>query len=146
MTYLCDLFEGSLTTWRTPIRPTSQKITPLPKQYDWPEGKRLHQLFLTYTLTLDEAAEITLRQPLLNDVVYESEVLGGPFVFVFNDRKKLLGFSDVFPDGIKAPKGAITVRAFLRHPSPEFLDRHKDLLLFVDRKLDKPLALDTYAS
>lgn len=142
--FLHPLFLGSLTTWQTPVRPTTQKISPLPTQYDWPEGKRIHQLCLNYTLTLDEAAEITLRQPLLNSIVYESEVLGGPFAFVFDDRKKLLGFSDVFPDPIKAPKGKITIRAFLRHPSTEFLDRHKDLLLLIDRKLEKPVALDAY--
>ena len=42
----------------------------------------MHQLVLDYSFTLEEGADITLRAPGLNDVVYESELLGGPFLFL----------------------------------------------------------------
>ena len=61
----------------------------------------LHELKLTYSFTLEEPATITPRCHLANDRVYETEVLGGPFVFVLDSRKKILGVSDIYPAGIK---------------------------------------------
>jgi hypothetical protein len=76
-------------------------VYPLPARHTLLEGVTLHELKLTYTYTSDEPATITPRCHMINDRVYETEVLGGPFLFVMDARKKILGVGDIYPHGIK---------------------------------------------
>jgi tripeptidyl-peptidase-2 len=138
------LAAASLDKWQTPIRPTKSSIAPLAEQWHLPEAEVLHQLELEYSLTIDEATEITPRCPVLNNVVYESELLGGPFFFVHDARKKLLGYGDIYPEAIKVPKGVITIHAFLRHTSVELLKRYEGLVFAVERKLTKKVIISCY--
>ena len=139
--------SASLDKWQVPLRPTKSMIAPLAEQWHLPEEKVLHQLELEYTMSIDEPAEITPRCPGLNGVVYESELLGGPFYFVFDARKKLLGHGDIFPEAIKvSSKGAITIKAYLRHTSVELLKRYETLTMAVERKLAKKIGVNCYDS
>ena len=138
---------ATLDKWQTPLRPTKSMIAPLAEQWHLPEEKVLHQLELEYTMAVDEPTEITPRCPGLNNVVYESELLGGPFYIVFDARKKLLGYGDIFPEAIKvASKGTVTIKAYLRHTSVDLLKRYENLTMAVERKLAKKVTVSCYDS
>lgn len=77
---------------------------------------------------------------------YETEVLGGPFIFVLDKRKKVLGHSDIYAAGVKVPEGEITLVAYLRHPSAKLLNNYLDLPITVERALAKSIKLKVYAS
>ena len=94
-----------------------------------------------YVYEADEATEITLVAPAFNTKVYDSALLGGPFLFAFDSQKKLLGYGDIYPEPIKVQKGKITIKAYLRHSSVEDLKRYKGLVLLVERKVAKPVKL-----
>jgi len=138
--------SATLKTWGTPLRPTKAEVYPLSSRHDLLEGETLHELKLGYTFTADEATSITPRCRLINDRVYETEVIGGPYIFVLDSRKKVLGYSDIYPAGIKVPEGEIALVAYLRHPSAKVLERFTDLVVTVERALPKSIKLKVYPS
>lgn len=73
-------------------------------------------------------------------------MLGGPFIFVMDKRKKVLGYSDIYPAGVKVPEGEITILAYLRHPSAKLLQTFAALTLTIDRTLAKPIKLKVFSS
>lgn len=136
--------DAKLDKWRTALRPTSSTITPLTEEYDLLEGQKIHELVMEYTFEADEATEITPVTPGLNSKVYDSVMLGGPFSFVLDSEKKLLGYGDIYPEPIKVPKGKITIRSYLRHTSVDHLKRYKALTLLIERKVAKPVKLSCF--
>ncbi|KAJ0441484.1 putative tripeptidyl-peptidase II [Helianthus annuus] len=45
--------------------------------------------------------------------------------------------SDVYPEYAKLPKGDYTLQLHLRHENVSYLEKLKQLVLFIERKLDK---------
>lgn len=88
--------SAKLDKWNTPLRPTDASVYPLASQHNLLEGATLHELRLEYKTKLDDVTTVQLRMPAFNDRVYETEMIGGPFVFVLDSKKKV---SLVTPNG-----------------------------------------------
>eukprot|EP00039_Didymoeca_costata_P004104 m.71341 g.71341 ORF g.71341 m.71341 type:complete len:1235 (+) comp12238_c0_seq1:40-3744(+) len=135
---------GSLDKAQTVIRPIKSSVSTLDKRHNLPDGKNLHELLMIYTFQSEEAGEIKIKFPGLNSKVYESEFLGSPFYFVMDSKNKILGYGDIYPENIKVPKGKVIVRAHLRHASIEQLNRNKNMIAVIERKLSKAISLNFY--
>jgi len=136
---------ASLTTHRTSLRPQSATILPGGERELYPEGKRVYDLILEYTLKLEEDAEITPQALLLNDRLYES-VFEGQMVMIFDSNKRYMACTDAWPTPVKLKKGEYTARLQVRHDDASLLERIKTMPLSFDRKLEKTIALKAYPS
>ena len=139
--------SGKLTKWKTPLRPKEDgTISPLGDRDVFPStNKRIYQLVLTYEFSQDEAGSFTPRAPILQGVLYES-AYESQLMLIFDDDKKYLGVADAWPGEVKAPKGNVTIRVQVRHDDPTMLEKLKDMTIWIERKLEKEIALSVYAS
>ncbi|MEW5301337.1 MAG: hypothetical protein WDW36_004201 [Sanguina aurantia] len=138
--------EAKLTTLRIPLRPTEALLQPLPGPRDLlPEGRTVHRLLLTYKLTVTEPGKYKPCLMLLNEHIYDSS-LEAQLYMLHDSNKRLLSTGDAYPEYVSLKKGEHTIRAMLRHDSPDFLDKLKGLPMVVKRRLDTPLALPVYGS
>ena len=137
---------AKLSKWCRAIRPMSASLYPLDARQNMLEGQQLHELLLEFKVTLEEAAAITVRFPTLQDQVYEAEMIGGPMVMVFDSKKKVLGYGDLYTSPIKAPKGDVVIRAFVRHTNAGLLKSYEATTAVVERNMVKPATLKCYGS
>ena len=142
--------SAKLNKWSTPLRPKSEGgcvISPLPDERDVipSTNKRIYELVLTYEFTQEEAGSITPRAPALQGFLYDS-AYESQLMMLFDGDKKYLGVADAWPDEIKVPKGNVTVRMQVRHDKPEMLEKLKETPIWIERKLEKDLALSLYTS
>lgn len=139
---------AKLTTWMTPLRPSAGAAV-APIMYDRDvlpsRDRRIYSLVLQYDFTQDEKGVITPIAPALQGVLYES-AFESQLMLVFDGEKKLLGTSDAFPSSISVPKGPITIRLQVRHEDTKKLEALKDLTLWIERSLEKEIALACYES
>jgi tripeptidyl-peptidase-2 len=138
---------AKLTTWKSPIRPKSDGvISPLGERDVFPiTEKRIFQLVMTYEFSQEEAGSFTPRCPALQGVLYES-AYESQMMLVFDGNKKLLGVGDSWPSEVKVPKGSITIRLQVRHDEQEMLEKLKDMPIWIERKMEKEIALSVYSS
>ncbi|XP_065869545.1 tripeptidyl-peptidase 2 isoform X2 [Euphorbia lathyris] len=121
---------------RVPYRPIDAKLTTLTADRDkLPSGKQTLALTLTYKFKLEDAAEIKPQVPLLNNRVYDTK-FESQFYMISDANKRVYAMGDVYPNSSKLPKGEYSLRLFLRHDHVQYLEKLKQLVLFIERNLD----------
>ncbi|KAK3236845.1 tripeptidyl-peptidase II Tpp2, partial [Cymbomonas tetramitiformis] len=127
--------EAKLTTVRTALRPSKAVMSPLRDPRDQlPDGRVIHALVLTYTLSVKEPGTFTPRLPGINRQVYDGEFEAQMYM-VFNCHKQLLATGDIYPEEVKLGKGEHTIRVLLRHDDAALLDKMRTLPLLLERTL-----------
>ncbi|KAL4191574.1 hypothetical protein AMTRI_Chr07g81290 [Amborella trichopoda] len=122
---------------RIPYRPIESDLSPLPTIHDkLPSGKQILSLTLTYKFKLDEGAEITPRVPLLNNRIYDTK-FESQFYMISDSNKRVYGVGDVYPKKVKLAKGEFTLRLHLRHENVQYLEKMKQLVLFIEKNLEE---------
>lgn len=139
--------SAKLTKWLTPVRPKSDAtVSPLGQRDAFPSRNReVHQLILTYEISQEEKGSITPRALGLQEVLYES-AFEGQMMMIYDSDKKYLGAVDAYPSAIDVPKGTITIRLQIRHVDPKKLEKLKDLVIWIERRLEKDITLPSFAS
>ncbi|KAL8257342.1 hypothetical protein R6Q59_029383 [Mikania micrantha] len=128
---------AKLNKIRVPYRPTDSKLSALSADRDkLPSGKQILALTLTYKFKLEDAAEVKPQIPLLNNRIYDNK-FESQFYMISDSNKRVYAMGDVYPDYAKLPKGEYTLQLHLRHENVQYLENLKQLVLFVERKLDK---------
>jgi len=107
--------SATLTHRRRPVMPLKTNISPLHSDRDMlPSGKQLLKLDLEWAYTTEAAGEeATFRIPMLQGVLYEA-AFDSQLVLVEDDKGKLLGVADAWPDAIKLGKGKHRIRCQVR--------------------------------
>ena len=138
--------SAKFTKWKTPIRPKQDGvISPLGERDIQPwNKKKIHQLVLSYEFTQDEKdGAFTPRAPALQEVLYESG-FESQVILAFDGDKKYLGYCDAYSKSIQASKGTVTLRVQIRHEDPAALEKLKDMIIWIERKLEKDLSVNAY--
>ncbi|CAK9160937.1 unnamed protein product [Ilex paraguariensis] len=122
---------------RVPYRPVDAKLTALSADRDkLPSGKQILALTLTYKFKLEDAAEIKPQIPLLNNRVYDNK-FESQFYMISDSNKRVYSMGDVYPNSAKLPKGEYNLRLYLRHDNVQYLEKMKQLVLFIDKNLEE---------
>ncbi|XP_076907869.1 tripeptidyl-peptidase 2-like [Bidens hawaiensis] len=128
---------AKLNKIRVPYRPVDSKLSALSADRDkLPSGKQILALTLTYKFKLEDAAEVKPQIPLLNNRIYDSK-FESQFYMISDSNKRVYAMGDVYPDYAKLPKGDYTLQLHLRHENVQYLEKLKQLVLFIERKLEK---------
>ncbi|XP_048229293.1 tripeptidyl-peptidase 2 isoform X2 [Ricinus communis] len=121
---------------RVPYRPIDAKLSTLTADRDkLPSGKQTLALTLTYKLKLEDASEIKPQIPLLNNRIYDNK-FESQFYMISDNNKRVYAMGDVYPKSSKLPKGEYNLQLYLRHDNVQYLEKMKQLVLFVERNLD----------
>ncbi|KAH9647044.1 tripeptidyl-peptidase 2 [Citrus sinensis] len=122
---------------RVPCRPIETKLTVLPTNRDkLPSGKQILALTLTYKFKLEDGAEVKPQIPLLNNRIYDTK-FESQFYMISDTNKRVYAQGDVYPDYSKLPKGDYNLQLYLRHDNVQYLEKMKQLVLFIERKLEE---------
>lgn len=128
---------ANLNKIRIPYRPVESNFCPLPTSRDrLPSGKQIIALTLTYKFKLEDGAEIKPHLPLLNNRIYDNK-FESQFYRISDSNKSVYSSGDVYPSYVKLPKGEYTLQLYIRHENVQFLEKLKQLVLFIERKLEK---------
>nr|CAB3447450.1 unnamed protein product [Digitaria exilis] len=128
---------ASLNKIKIPYRPVECNLSSLPTDRDrLPSGKQIIALILTYKFKLDDGAEVKPHVPLLNNRIYDNK-FESQFYRISDSNKRIYSSGDVYPSFVKLPKGEYTLQLYIRHENVQFLEKLKQLVLFIERKLDK---------
>ncbi|CAA0834352.1 Tripeptidyl-peptidase 2 [Striga hermonthica] len=126
---------------RIPYRPVDAKLSTLPAERDkLPSGKQILALLLTYKFRLEEGAEIKPLVPLLNYRKYDNK-FESQFYMISDTNKHVYAVGDVYPRAAKLPKGQYTLQLYLRHDNVQYLDKMKQLVLFIEKNLEEKDAI-----
>jgi tripeptidyl-peptidase-2 len=121
---------------RIPYRPTESQLRTLSADRDkLPSGKQTLALTLTYKFKLEDGAEVTPQVPLLNNRIYDNK-FESQFYMISDANKRVYATGDVYPSSTRLPKGDYTLQLYLRHDNVQYLEKMKQLVLFIERKLD----------
>lgn len=122
---------------RVPFRPVDSNLSSLPTCRDkLPSGKQILALTLTYKFKLEEGAEIKPYIPLLNNRIYDTK-FESQFYFISDSNKRVYATGDAYPKSVKLGKGEYSLQLYIRHENVRYLDKMKQLVLFIERKLDE---------
>ncbi|AQK73356.1 Tripeptidyl-peptidase 2 [Zea mays] len=122
---------------RIPYRPVECNLSSLPTDRDkLPSGKQIIALTLTYKFKLEDNAEIKPHVPLLNNRIYDNK-FESQFYRISDSNKRIYSSGDVYPSYVRLSKGEYTLQLYIRHENVQFLEKLKELVLFIERKLDK---------
>ncbi|PUZ76946.1 hypothetical protein GQ55_1G331000 [Panicum hallii var. hallii] len=128
---------ATLNKIKTPYRPVESNLSSLPTDRDrLPSGKQIIALTLTYKFKLEDGAEVKPHVPLLNNRIYDNK-FESQFYRISDSNKRVYSSGDVYPSYVKLSKGEYTLQLYIRHENVQFLEKLKQLVLFVERKLDK---------
>ncbi|GJN40688.1 hypothetical protein PR202_gb29949 [Eleusine coracana subsp. coracana] len=128
---------ATLNKIRMPYRPVESNFCSLPTSRDrLPSGKQIIALTLTYKFKLEDSAEIKPHIPLLNNRIYDNK-FESQFYRISDSNKCVYSTGDVYPSYVKLSKGEYTLQVYIRHENVQFLEKLKQLVLFIERKLDK---------
>lgn len=139
--------SAKLDKWRTPVKPKSEGlISPLGERdvHPW-NGKKTYQLVLSYEFSQEEQGTFTPVAPALQGVLYES-TYESQLMLVYDGDKRYLGCVDAYPRSIATPKGAVHIKIQVRHDDQKMLEQLKDMTIWIERKLEKEIALTAYAT
>ncbi|KAK6155694.1 hypothetical protein DH2020_009942 [Rehmannia glutinosa] len=118
---------------RIPYRPVDAKLSTLSAERDkLPSGKQILALLLTYKFKLEEGADIKPHIPLLNNRIYDNK-FESQFYMISDTNKRVYAMGDVYPDTAKLPKGEYTLQLYLRHDNVQYLEKMKQLVLFIEK-------------
>ncbi|KAJ4800193.1 Tripeptidyl-peptidase 2 [Rhynchospora pubera] len=122
---------------RIPYRPAEAKLRPLIGSRDrLPSGKQIIALTLTYKFKLEDGASIKPSIPLLNNRIYDNK-FESQFYIIVDPNKRVYSSGDVYPDFVSIAKGDYTLYLYIRHENIQFLEKLKQLVLFIERKVEK---------
>ncbi|KAL7229764.1 hypothetical protein ACSBR2_008323 [Camellia fascicularis] len=108
-----------LSKIRIPYRPIDAKLCTLPTDRDkLPSGKQILALTLTYKFKLEDGAEVKPQIPLLNNRIYDNK---------FESQFYMISDSN---------KGEYNLQLYLRHDNVQYLEKMKQLVLFIERHLE----------
>ncbi|CAI9260290.1 unnamed protein product [Lactuca saligna] len=128
---------AKLNKIRVPYRPVDVKMSALSADRDrLPNGKQILALTLTYKFKLEEGADVKPQIPLLNNRIYDNK-FESQFYMISDSNKRVYAMGDVYPESAKLPKGEYNLQLHLRHENVQYLEKLKQLVLFIERKLDK---------
>ncbi|XP_020085377.1 tripeptidyl-peptidase 2 isoform X2 [Ananas comosus] len=128
---------ATLNQMKLSYRPVDSNLILLPGNRDkLPSGKQIMALTLIYKFKLEEGAEIKPCVPLLNNRIYDNK-FESQFYILSDSNKRVYSTGDVYPDYVKVPKGDYTLQLHIRHENIHFLEKMKQLVLFIERKLEK---------
>ncbi|WOL10116.1 tripeptidyl-peptidase 2 [Canna indica] len=128
---------ATLDKIKMPFCPVDSNLRTLQTKRDkLPSGEQIIALTLIYKFKLNEGAEIKPCIPLLNNRIYDNKFESQLYT-ISDSNKRVYAFGDVYPDYVKVPKGEFTLRLYIRHESIHILDKLKNLVLFIERKLEK---------
>ncbi|XP_078427505.1 tripeptidyl peptidase ii [Wolffia australiana] len=128
---------ATLQTVKTPYRPSESSLATLPDNRDrLPSGKQTLALTLTYKFKLEDAAEVKPSIPMLNDRIYDTK-FESQFYMISDSNKRVYTAGDVYPKYVKIPKGDYILQLYLRHENAHLLEEMKQLVLFIERKLER---------
>jgi tripeptidyl-peptidase-2 len=139
--------SAKYTKWKTPLRPKSEAIvTPLGERDVQPwNDKKTYQLVLHYEFSQEEKGSFTPRASALQNFLYES-IYESQLMLAYDGDKKYLGYCDAYPQPISAPKGNVVIKMQIRHDEPSMLEKLKDMVIWIERKLDKEISVACYAT
>ncbi|XP_077225985.1 tripeptidyl peptidase ii [Tasmannia lanceolata] len=122
---------------RVPYRPAESNLSPLPTNRDkLPSGNQILALTLTYKFKLEDGAEIKPCVPLLNNRVYDTK-FESQFYVISDSNKRVYSVGDVYPKFVKLSKGEYSLQLCIRHENVNYLEKMKDLVLFIEKRLDQ---------
>ncbi|XP_065030404.1 tripeptidyl-peptidase 2-like isoform X1 [Musa acuminata AAA Group] len=128
---------AALNKLKIPYRPVDSNLRSLRTNRDkLPSGKQIMALTLIYKFKLEEGGEIKPCIPLLNNRIYDNK-FESQFYTISDSNKRVYASGDVYPHYVKLPKGEFTLRLYIRHENIHILEKLKQLVLFVNRKLEK---------
>ncbi|XP_064990083.1 tripeptidyl-peptidase 2-like isoform X2 [Musa acuminata AAA Group] len=128
---------AALNKLKIPYRPVDSNLRSLRTNRDkLPSGKQIMALTLSYKFKLEEGGEIKPCIPLLNNRIYDNK-FESQFYTISDSNKRVYASGDVYPHYVKLPKGEFTLRLYIRHENIHILEKLKQLVLFVNRKLEK---------
>nr|AFN53634.1 tripeptidyl peptidase II [Linum usitatissimum] len=121
---------------RVPYRPVDSKLITLTGTRDkLPSGKQTLALTLTYKFKLEDGAEVKPQVPLLNNRIYDTK-FESQFFMISDANKRVYSVGDVYPAASKLPKGDYTLQLYLRHDNVQYLEKLKQLVLFIEKTLE----------
>ncbi|KAM7499661.1 hypothetical protein LguiA_024075 [Lonicera macranthoides] len=122
---------------RVPYRPVDSQLSALSADRDkLPSGKQTLALTLTYKFKLEDGAEIKPQVPLLNNRIYDNK-FESQFYMISDSNKRVYSTGDVYPSSTRLPKGEYKLQLFLRHDNVQYLEKMKQLVLFIERNLEE---------
>ncbi|KAK8511926.1 hypothetical protein V6N12_074615 [Hibiscus sabdariffa] len=122
---------------RIPYRPIEAKLCTLPTNRDkLPSGKQILALTLTYKFKLEDGAEVKPRIPLLNNRMYDTK-FESQYYMISDTNKRVYAMGDCYPKSSKLTKGEYTLQLYLRHDNVQYLEKMKQLVLFLERNLEE---------
>ncbi|XVE58530.1 hypothetical protein DITRI_Ditri04bG0176600 [Diplodiscus trichospermus] len=122
---------------RVPYRPIEAKLCTLPTYRDkLPSGKQILALTLTYNVKLEDGAEVKPYIPLLNNRIYDTK-FESQFYMISDTNKRVHAMGDCYPNSSKLPKGEYTLQLYLRHDNVQYLEKMRQLVLFLERNLEE---------
>ncbi|CAI0546836.1 unnamed protein product [Linum tenue] len=125
-----------LNKLRIPFRPVDAKLITLTGSRDkLPSGKQTLALTLTYKIKLEDGAEVKPQVPLLNNRIYDTK-FESQFYMISDSNKRVYSMGDVYPNASKLPKGDYTLQLYLRHDNVQYLEKLKQLVLFIEKSLE----------
>ncbi|GMP24459.1 hypothetical protein CsSME_00001721 [Camellia sinensis var. sinensis] len=125
-----------LSKIRIPYCPIDTKLCTLPTDRDkLPSGKQILALTLAYKFKLEDGAEVKPQIPLLNNHIYDNK-FGSQFYMISDSNKRVYTMGDVYPNSTKLPKGEYKLQLYLRHDNVQYLEKMKQLVLFIERNLE----------
>lgn len=125
-----------LNKMRIPYRPVDAKLHALTADRDrLPSGKQTLALTLTYKFKLEAGANLQPQIPLLNNRIYDNK-FESQFYMISDSNKRVYGIGDVYPKSTKLPKGDYTLQLYLRHDNVQYLEKMRQLVLFIERSLE----------
>ncbi|KAF0915843.1 hypothetical protein E2562_039168 [Oryza meyeriana var. granulata] len=128
---------ATLNKVKTPYRPVECNLCSLPTTRDrLPSGKQIIALTLTYKFKLEDGAEIKPHVPLLNNRIYDNK-FESQYYRISDSNKCVYSSGDVYPNYVKLSKGEYTLQLYIRHDNMQSLEKLKQLVLFIERKLEK---------
>ncbi|XP_041002868.1 tripeptidyl-peptidase 2-like [Juglans microcarpa x Juglans regia] len=122
---------------RTPYRPIESKLSTLATDRDkLPSGKQILTLTLIYKFKLEDAAEVKPQIPLLNNRIYDTK-FESQFYMISDTNNRVYAVGDAYPNASKLPGGEYNLQLYLRHDSMQYLEKLKQLVLFIERNLEE---------
>lgn len=129
--------SATLNKVKSSYRPVDSNLSTLPTPRDkLPSGKQIIALTLTYKFKLEEGAEVKPHIPLLNNRIYDTKFESQLYT-ISDVNKRVYACGDVYPNYVKVPKGDYTLQLYIRHENVQLLEKMRQLVLFIERKLEK---------
>ncbi|GAV79300.1 Peptidase_S8 domain-containing protein/TPPII domain-containing protein [Cephalotus follicularis] len=127
---------ANLNKIRVSYRPVEAKLSALPTNRDkLPSGKQILALTIIYKFKLEDGAEVKPYIPLLNNRIYDTK-FESQFYMISDTNKRVYSMGDVYPNSSKLPKGDYNLHLYLRHDNMQYLEKMKQLVLFIEKKLE----------